>query len=152
MDATQHRLTNFLMLFKQFREQRSDLPNRGMLKNFAEYLELSDRYLSHVKCGRKQIGSVVARQIETKAGKPHGWLDLPHTDADPSNGDERVMVEQILALYRNSPGLVRRLITDAVKSVLSEPINNKNHDTADDHPKSHNPVRSADRHGNAKPH
>ena len=120
MDATDHRLTNFLNLFTAFREERPELPNRGMLKLFAEHLETSDRYLSHVKCGRKQIGAVVAREIEIKCGKPHGWLDLPHTDAEPTNADEKAIVEQVLALHRADPGIVRRIVTNALNSILAK--------------------------------
>lgn len=127
MDATHFRLTNFLLLFKQFRDQRPELPDRGMLKKFSEHLELSERYMSHIKCGRKGIGSVVARQIEQRCGKPHGWLDLPHTESDPKNGEERVMIEQLLLLHRSSPGTVRRLLTESIRDVLSG-IDRDDHD------------------------
>lgn len=126
MDATQNRQTNFLALFKAFRDERPDEPNRGMLKKFAEKVDISDRYLSHVKCGRKQIGAAVARQLEAKCGKPHGWLDQPHDDGTPDNGDERVVIEQILTIYRHNPGTVKRIIADAIKAVLSETKNNAN--------------------------
>ena len=119
MDATEYRLINFLTLFKEFREEKPDLPNRGMLKRFGEHIDLSDRYLSHVKCGRKQIGAATARQIESKMGKPHGWLDLPHGASQPENTEERFMVEQMLVLYRNSPDLEREMLADALRIILN---------------------------------
>lgn len=123
MDATQNRQTNFLALFRAFRDQHPDEPTRGMLKKFSEKVEISDRYLSHVKCGRKQLGAALARQMETKCGKPHGWLDQVHDDGTPEDGDERVLIEQILALYRNNPGTVKRIIADSIKTILSDPKN-----------------------------
>jgi hypothetical protein len=75
MDASQLRLVHFTQLFSSFQIERPELPSRGMLILFAAHIELSDRYLSHIKCGRKQIGAATARRIESKCGKPHGWLD-----------------------------------------------------------------------------
>ena len=121
MDASQNRIINFLDLFRQFRDANSDLPNRGLLKLFAERVDVSHVYLSHVKCGRKPIGAAVARKIESGCSKPHGWLDQSHGDTDPRDAEERMVVEQILAIYRNSPGAVKRLITDAIKKALTEP-------------------------------
>ncbi len=121
MDASQNRINNFLELFRQFREANANLPNRGLLKLFAERVCVSDVYLSHVKCGRKQIGAAIARKIESGCAKPHGWLDEQHDDGDPQTSEERMLVEQILVIYRNSPGTVKRLITDAIKQALTEP-------------------------------
>ena len=121
MDASQNRIINFLELFQQFKDANSDLPNRGLLKLFAERVDVSNVYLSHVKCGRKQIGAAVARKIESKCGKPHGWMDQSHGETDPQGSEERMLVEQILVIYRNSPSAVKRLITDAIKQALTEP-------------------------------
>jgi transcriptional regulator with XRE-family HTH domain len=118
MDAYENRMNNFLQLFKEFRDANTHLPNRGMLKLFAENVGLSPRFLSHVKCGRKQIGAAVARQIEKACNKPHGWLDMPHTDAQPNDADEQLLVEQLLAIYRGSPPKAKRLMADAIKAAL----------------------------------
>ena len=119
MDASQNRIVNFLALFKQFRDANAHLPNRGLLKLFAERVDVSHVFLSHVKCGRKQIGASIARKIEAKCGQPHGWMDQPHSPADAQTGAERALVEQILAIYRNSPVSTQRLITDAIKKALT---------------------------------
>ena len=122
MDATTTRQQNFIVIYKEFREnyqkQHPEQPNRGLLKLFAEKMQMSQAHLSHIKCGRKQIGSSVARQIEEFSGKPHGWLDQTHDESTPEGGDEKIMLEQILMLYRNSPGHVKRLIADAMKEAL----------------------------------
>ena len=70
--------------FKQSANYNSPEPNFDMAKEkpvFAKKLELSDRYLSHVKNGRKNIGAAIARQIEKRLRLPHGWMDNPHTNA-----------------------------------------------------------------------
>lgn len=119
MDVHQTRITNFLALFRQYRDANSHLPNRGMLKSFSERVGVSPVYLSHVKCGRKEIGGAVARKIEAACGHDVGWLDQSHGETDPRDADERMLVEQILAIYRLAPGKVKRLITDAIKEALS---------------------------------
>ncbi len=121
MDAAQNRLDNFAKLLNDFREANMHLPNRGMLKLFAEKVEVSDKYLSHVQCGRRSMGSATARQIEARCGKPQGWMDAHHSDMDPQNGEERYLVEQVLTLYRHSPETVKKLILNAIKNLLDKP-------------------------------
>lgn len=104
MDTTEIRFKNFTTLFRQFREMNSHLPNRGMLKLFAERVELSDRYLSHVKHQRKNIGPAIARQIEKRLKLPHGWMDNPHDGIDTTtNEQEREFLATALALFRSAP-------------------------------------------------
>ncbi len=119
MDVSHFRQENFARLFREFREAHSHLPDRGMFKLFAEKVEVSDRYLSHVRNGRRELGNATVRQIEARLGKPHGWMDLPHTDDEPRDADERTLVEQIINLYRHSPDVVKRLIAEAIKEVLN---------------------------------
>jgi hypothetical protein len=119
MDSSTTRKQNFDFLFKEFRDARPTLPDRGMLKLFAAHLELSDRYLSHVKCGRKDIGHAVARHIEERSGKEPGWLDQRHQDIDPKDALERNFIETMLAVYRASPVEARQMMTDALKARLS---------------------------------
>lgn len=125
MDTTsQIRQGNFELLYRQFRDQHSELPNRGMLKLFAEKLEMSDRYLSHVKCNRKNIGANVARQIEQRLKLPQGWMDNLHTDDGGAlavtNELERNFIETMLAIYRSSPDEARAMMLDAVKRRLGQ--------------------------------
>lgn len=120
MDSSHFRADNFARLFREFREANAHLPDRGMLKLFAEKVDVSDRYLSHVRCGRRVLGNATCRQIEHKLGKPHGWMDLPHGEQDPRDKDEQILMEQVLMLYRNSPDILKRLISEAIKEVLSQ--------------------------------
>jgi hypothetical protein len=118
MDNAQLRLANFMFLFNKFKEENSDKPQRGMLKLFAEKLELSDRYLSHVKCGRKQIGANTARHVEDKMQLPRGWMDMPHEGAFAGTEGEAMFIETSLALYRNNPAAARELMVEMLKSRL----------------------------------
>ena len=77
-----------MALYKKFREANPHLPERGMLKMFADRIGLSDRYLSHIKCKRKNIGNNVARTIEEALGLPNGWMDREH--AKGSNLTEEI--------------------------------------------------------------
>ncbi len=119
MDTAEIRYRNFMALFKQFRDQHSELPTRGMLKLFAERLELSDRYLSHVKNNRKNIGAGIARQIEKRLRLPHGWMDNTHgAQLEPSDDLERNFLETALALYRSAPAEARAMMLEFLKKRL----------------------------------
>lgn len=121
MDATQNRLNNYLSLFEEFKAANPHLPQRGMHKLFCEKVEISARYLAHVRLGRKNMGSATARQIEKRCGKPFGWMDARHGEHDPRGPEEQYMVDQILMLYRNSPEAVQKLIRQAIEDVLGPP-------------------------------
>ena len=107
-----------MALFRGFQEQNSQLPARGMLKLFAEKLELSDRYLSHLKNNRKNIGAGIARQSESRLRLPHGWMDNQHSQVEPSNELERNFMETALALYRSAPNEAREMMLEFLKRRL----------------------------------
>lgn len=119
LDSAQIRHKNFRRLFDDFIAQHPHLPQRGMLKLFAERLELSDRYLSHIKCNRKNIGSNVARAIEDRLRLPHGWMDREHDSLHlPVNDKERLFVETALTLFRAQPNEARELMLEQLRQRL----------------------------------
>ncbi|SIT50474.1 hypothetical protein BN2476_830045 [Paraburkholderia piptadeniae] len=83
------RRENFLFLFEQFKERvRQTLPSepdRGMLKRFAEQLDISDKFVSHINTGRKPIGDKTAMKIEDSMGLPRGWMDETHSEESVEN-------------------------------------------------------------------
>lgn len=120
MDSRQIRYKNFTKLFHDFIARHPDLPRRGMLKLFAERLELSDRYLSHIKCRRKNIGATVARAIEQRLGLPGGWMDRDHDVlALPADEHERLFLETALSLFRAQPDDARDMLLDLLRQRLS---------------------------------
>jgi transcriptional regulator with XRE-family HTH domain len=119
MDANTNRVANFLALYRELCDANLHLPQRGMLTLFAEKVGISRVYLSHVKCGRKQIGAAAARKIEAGCGKTVGWLDQSHGDADPRDSAERALIQQILSIYRTAPPNVKNRIIDAIREAAA---------------------------------
>lgn len=54
----------------------------GGISKFASKIEKSQGQVSHIigKNPIKPIGSSIAREIEKKCGKSHGWMDLVHPE------------------------------------------------------------------------
>ncbi|SNS86357.1 hypothetical protein SAMN06265795_10815 [Noviherbaspirillum humi] len=123
MDSTQIRHKNFQKLFDDFINQNAGLPQRGMLKLFAQRLNLSDRYLSHIKCNRKNIGNAVARAIEAQLQLPRGWMDREHDTLNmmPADEKEKLFVETALTLFRAQPTDARELMLDLLRQRLQAP-------------------------------
>jgi len=46
-------------------------------------------------------------------------MDLPHDEENPRNADLQLMMAQITSLYDHSPEVVKRLIADAIREVLT---------------------------------
>lgn len=119
MDSRQIRHKNFKKLFDDFVDCHPHEPRRGMLKLFAERLGLSDRYLSHIKCNRKNIGNHVARTIEQRLKLPHGWMDREHNSfAMPTDDKEKLFVETALSLFRAQPQEARELMLGMLREKL----------------------------------
>lgn len=122
MDSAQIRHKNFRKLFDDFVRQHPELPQRGMLKLFAQRLDLSDRYLSHIKCNRKNIGHNVARTIEERLQLPRGWMDREHDAFKmPVDEKEKLFVETALTLFRAQPENARELMLDLLRQRLEAP-------------------------------
>jgi len=122
MNSAQIRHSNFIKLFNDFIDRHPDAPQRGMLKAFAEHLQLSDRYLSHIKCGRKNIGNNVARAIEERLKLPHGWMDREHDAFKlPTDDREKLFLETALSLFRAQPIEARDLMLNLLRQRLHEP-------------------------------
>jgi hypothetical protein len=122
MNSSQIRHKNFMRLFDDFIDRHPDEPQRGMLKLFAQHLGLSDRYLSHVKCNRKNIGNIVARTIEERLRLPHGWMDREHDSLNMTIDDnEKLFVETALTLFRAQPHEAREMMIDLLRQRLLSP-------------------------------
>jgi hypothetical protein len=122
MDSAQIRHQNFMKLFNDFIDSHPGESQRGMLKLFAQQLELSDRYLSHIKCKRKNIGSMIARTIEDRMKLPHGWMDRQHHPVDNSaDPKEKLFIETALILYRTQPLEARDLMIHLLRERLHDP-------------------------------
>lgn len=105
LDSAQIRHRNFMKLFNDFMNKHPDEPRRGMLKAFANRLQLSERYLSHIKCNRKNIGANLARTIEKRLRLTHGWMDREHDTSYtmPLDDKEKLFIATALAFFRTHP-------------------------------------------------
>jgi len=93
-----------MKLFNDFIHNNPGEPRHGMLKLFAEHLQLSERYISHIKCNRKNIGGNLARIIEKRLRLPHGWMDREHDPLIlPLDDNEKIFVATVLAYFRAQP-------------------------------------------------
>ncbi len=109
LDCAQIRHKNFMKLFTDFMNRSPLDPPRGKLKLFAQHLGLSERYLSHIKCNRKNIGGNLARSIELRLHLPHGWMDREHDPhVMPANEKEKFFIETALAFFRAHPVEARK--------------------------------------------
>jgi len=122
MNSSQIRHKNFQTLFENFIARHPNQPRRGMLKRFAQQLGLSDRYLSHIKCQRKNIGNNVARAIEAALSLPQGWMDWEHDAPKPPADDrEKLFIETALILFRTQPDHARELMLNLLRQQLLAP-------------------------------
>lgn len=70
----------------------------------------------------KNIGNATARLIEVEFGKPVGWLDVPHDDAEPevlveldAGLVDPALIAEIITLYAQSNELGRNTILDSAR-------------------------------------
>lgn len=121
VDSDKLRHANLMVLFYKFWEDHyPGESERGMLKKFAEYVGLSDRYLSHMKCGRKPISAKNARQIEQAMGMTHGWMDLPQGDnLSLVDEGEHAFADMAMTLYRNDPTHAKAWVMAELKAQLT---------------------------------
>jgi hypothetical protein len=119
MNSSQIRHKNFNKLFDDYIACHPNQPRRGMLKQFAQHLKLSERYLSHIKCQRKNIGNSIARTVEAALGLPHGWMDREHDAPQMQvNDQEKLFIETALILFRAQPDHARELMLDLLRQQL----------------------------------
>lgn len=78
MDVNQLRLANLIALQGELtREQLAD--KLGMT-----YTQVGHWFMDPERGGHRNIGSTIARRIEGRFGKPHGWLDQAHLAVEES--------------------------------------------------------------------
>ena len=121
-DRTLIRRRNVLALFQAHAGQAlaSGEPPKGLEQAFATRLQISPSMWSQIKASRP-IGDKLARQIETLAGKPVGWLDTPSEGADGAakpSAAEAAFLELALSAYRRTDAAGRRELRRWLKERL----------------------------------
>lgn len=116
---------NFLLLFEMFKRQIwaawPDEPERGMLRRMSKTYRLSERWLSHVKTGRKPVGHNTARKLEELFGLSVGWMDKEHYGDSPRSKAEDEFIASALMLYRTAPAAAQKEMLSMMRQRLTEP-------------------------------
>jgi hypothetical protein len=111
---------NFKVLFQMWKEhvwkQFPDQPDRGMLRLMSKTFEMSERFLSHLNCDAKPMGSRVARQLEAEMGLPTGWMDTDHGEQKTTSEQEFLAVMSML--YKSAPLEAMQLMTSQLTKRL----------------------------------
>lgn len=120
MDLASVRRKNLLRLWSDFVASRQqDHPVlAGLDKEFTVKIDVNNTYFSGMKSGARGIGEKLARQIEAKTGKPKGWLDVEHEDADSSPRDLKRFLELAETAYLTSDLQGRAELRAALKKRL----------------------------------
>ena len=141
-DLAQVRLDNAMRLFEEFvraTARHADAATlRGLVRRFAERVQIQPSYWSQIKSRSRQIGEHLARQFEHLMHKPRGWMDEPHRPEaapapaargardgaggdegnSPRDDDERFIVGLVLTYYRRHPQRARTRLLDLLGEVL----------------------------------
>ena len=123
-DVARIRFRNTSYLLEEFARSRTSVDElRGIETQFAQYLGITKNYWSALKTGKRQIGSILARQFEVRAGRPTNWLDQERRNPDrlmPIGDDEWLVVGLLLTAYRAAPATVRAGLLDLVDQAMRE--------------------------------
>jgi hypothetical protein len=109
------RYENFKRLLDEFQDKRTTKNERGLLLEFSQAVDISDRQLSHLRCGRRNIGSASARQIEKGLRLAEGYMDVEHGVTRPENPNEQHFIETALSLYRANPLATQQAMLDLLR-------------------------------------
>ena len=91
MEIKAIRLRNLLALKEQF----------GTFAKLAKVVGTDPSVFSQIKSRNRNLGHTLARQIETRLGKPEGWMDVAQKD---------MVAEEPFALYSVSASMQSRLL------------------------------------------
>lgn len=107
---TSARRQNALNLFQTFVEERvgAGAPPMGLATEFAALLEISPSLWSQIK-SKRPIGNKLARQIESKTGKPAGWLDEQREAQGTSQAEQEMLALALRAMRATNAAGRKRL-------------------------------------------
>ena len=117
-NITRLRRANTLALYRDWAQEKlaAGDASKGLEQAFAATIELSPSRWSQIKSSRP-IGDLLARQIESHAGKARGWLDLTHEGSAFADDAEMHFLELARRAWRNSSSRQRRELLKTVRQV-----------------------------------
>ena len=126
-DVASIRFRNTERLLDEFIASRSGVEEvRGIETQFALQLGITKNYWSALKTGKRQIGSILARQFEVHFQKPSGWLDQVKpvvARVTPQNDEEWFAVGLLLSAYRAAPEMTKTALLEMVEHALLSNVN-----------------------------
>lgn len=123
-NVSEVRRENMEALFVRFKEwlwvRFQKEPERGMQSRFANLVNTTPAYISHVRNGRKEIGHGLARDIEAGmrslgpefADVVGGWLDNDHSRKPAMSAEVESLMESVVTCYNISPPETQRAINE----------------------------------------
>lgn len=115
-NITLTRRRNTVALYQEFLRKSiaaGEAP-KGLDQSFAAGLEISPSMWSQLKSARP-IGDKLARQIESHAGKPAGWLDAEHEELPLADPAEERFLAAATAYWRSANAAERRALLKLVQ-------------------------------------
>lgn len=119
-DIAEIRRANFLKLLEEFRDSHCGGVERGAMAAFARYHDMAPSFVSQMKSGSRDIGEVLARQLETRSGKPVRWMDDKRHLIDMSDSGQVDFVDVALTLYRASPDHAKDALLKALRDIVEK--------------------------------
>jgi transcriptional regulator with XRE-family HTH domain len=92
------RYRNFITLFEKFRDEH---PGRAPLRRFAEFLGVSENYISQAKNGHKTVGQELCAAVEAAFNLPASWMDSEHPEWHPRDAAEIAFLRNAIKHFRS---------------------------------------------------
>jgi len=110
----QVRMAKYRQLQEEFAgsENERNEPEHGRLHRFGAFTGISERYLSHINNGRKNIGDETARKLEKAFRKPANWMDT--ATAAPSDPGEAIIISLALQAWKIDPLATHKALLSVV--------------------------------------
>ncbi len=115
-NITLARRRNTVALYQEFLRKSiaaGEAP-KGLDQSFAAGLEISPSLWSQIKSSRP-IGDKLARQIESHAGKPAGWLDQEHEELQVADPAEERFLAAASGYWRAASAIEKRTLLKLVQ-------------------------------------
>ncbi len=110
------RRLNTVALYQEFLQKSiaaGEAP-KGLDQSFAAGLEISPSMWSQIKSSRP-IGDKLARQIESHAGKPAGWLDEKHEELQVADAAQERFLAAVTGYWRSASAVEKRALLKLVQ-------------------------------------
>lgn len=103
----------------------------GTISAFSKHVGINPHRMSALLStsgSSRNIGSKTARQIENKCSKPHGWIDINHTDLSKYDISNEEIAMQFIALSRQLSNMMnnyalgkmsRRKQSESIQKLIS---------------------------------